>query len=322
VGDYVEKGQVLVEFRKTDLEADIQAAEAAYSEASNNYERFSKLFDEGVISPENLDQYRTAMESAAAALSAARSRLAFAEARSPIDGVVEQRMVEPGEYKDHGKELLVIVDLGTVEVRALVPEQEVRILSLGQKGEFQVEASDEWIEGTVSRISPSTGDPNRFFDVYLDVENCPTEEGWLLRPGMFAEVRFVRRTVRDALAVPDRAVVQNGGVRAVFVARPGVEEMPVERSAQNDPSGGFVARLGRGAAKLRGASPSSDAKARGPVEERQVHRAVRVEVVTGLREGETVQLVEAPISESDLVVLGPRDDMRDGALLKVVGGER
>jgi len=192
VGDAVRKGQVLVEFRKTDLEAAIQAAETAFQEAQNNYDRYAKLREDGVISQDRLELYRTRRDNAAAALEAARSRLKFADVASPVDGVVEQRWVEAGEYKGVGKELMTIVDLSTVEVAALVPEAQVAHVAPGTQAEFMLESQDEWLAGTVSRVSPATTDPNRFFDVYLKVQNSPASGGWLMRPGMYAQVRFLR----------------------------------------------------------------------------------------------------------------------------------
>ncbi|MHC4480245.1 MAG: hypothetical protein ACYS1C_04660, partial [Planctomycetota bacterium] len=73
VGDPVQKGQVLVEFRRTDFEADILAAETAHEEACNNYERYQSLWEQRVVSAERRDVARTRRDNAAAQLEAARS---------------------------------------------------------------------------------------------------------------------------------------------------------------------------------------------------------------------------------------------------------
>ncbi len=173
-GDPVKKGQVLVKFRTLDLDAAIDAAQAAYDEASNNYDRQKALLEKNVVSQERVEAARTAMENAATGLRLAKSRRAFADVESPIDGVVAARTTEPGEFMGVGKELLTIVDLATVEVDALVPAADVSDLAPGQQGEFQLECCPAWFKGTISRISPSTSDPNRFFDVYLKVQNRRT----------------------------------------------------------------------------------------------------------------------------------------------------
>ena len=329
VGEPVHKGQVLVEFRTTDLEAAIQAAETAFEEAQSNYKRYASLLDQRVISEDRLEQARTQRDNAAAALRAARSRLTFAEVASPVDGIVEERWVEPGEYKGLGKELISIVDLSTVEVAALVPEQEVAGLSVGTAGEFQLESTDEWLKGRVSRISPSTQDPNRFFDVFLKVENRQTNAGWLMRPGMYAEVRFPREEARRAPAIPDHCVVFEGDSKVVYLIRADTQQVPVENpgSAEKAPAEvGFVGRLelglqrvgGFGAAMLRKLRKQEEAQQQPEYRDVEVQVARRLVVREGLRQEGFVQLVDDPVSEDDLVIVRPREAIRDGLKVQIV----
>ncbi len=329
VGEPVHKGQVLVEFRTTDLEAAIQAAETAFEEAQSNYKRYASLLDQRVISEDRLEQARTQRDNAAAALRAARSRLTFAEVASPVDGIVEERWVEPGEYKGLGKELISIVDLSTVEVAALVPEQEVAGLSVGTAGEFQLESTDEWLKGRVSRISPSTQDPNRFFDVFLKVENRQTNAGWLMRPGMYAEVRFPLGEARRAAAIPDYCVVLEGDSQVVYLIRADTQQVPVENpdSAEKAPAEvGFVGRLelglqrvgGVGAAMLRKLRKQEEAQQQPEYRDVEVQVARRLVVREGLRQEGFVQLVDDPVSEDDLVIVRPREAIRDGLKVQIV----
>ncbi len=333
VGEPVTKDQLLVEFRKTDLEAAIEAARAAYDQAANNYKRSQNLFEQQLAPAERVEQARTAVESAQAALRQALSRVAFAEIRSPIDGVVEQRWVEPGEYKGVGKELLSVVDLSTVEVRALVPEDEVARLSVGQSGEFQLESGPEWLPGTISRIGPSTQDPNRFFDVYLKADNRQTDGRWLMRPGMYAEVRFVRGVVEDALALPASCVVYEGNAQVAYLVEEGT--MSVRRKASDESEAEarphFLARLGRGWERAKAAPRALLSRLLGagvPVQEvvvevEQVEAllARRAEVEVLDRSEGFVQVKGNPLSEGRLVVVNPRDAIHDGTRVQVVGQE-
>ncbi len=329
-GESVSEGQVLVEFRTTDLEESVRAAQAAYDEAKNNYDRFVSLLEEEVISEDRLEQMKTAMESAAAALSAAQSRRGFAEVRSPIDGVVENRYVEPGEFKGLGDELLTIVDLETVEVRALVPEGDVDLLYPGKAGWVRVDPDGEWLEGKVERISPSTTDPNRFFDVHVRIANRKTPEGtWLMRPGMYADVRFVRGTVPNALAVPDKCIRFEGNTRVIYVVREGTARVPVQQAQpaspqKEDAEDSFEARMARGWAKLRsgvqGDKAGEAGGEEGDYEMVPVLRAHRLTVQEGLRREGLVQLPDADLSDGDRVVVNPADRLRDGAVVKIRKG--
>jgi RND family efflux transporter MFP subunit len=320
-GEQVQAGQLLAEFRPDDLEANIEAARVAQEEAANNYERYASLFEQQVISPDRLDQMRTIKESADAALRAAKSQLAFAAVRSPIDGYVAARMVEPGEYKGKGDELLTIVDLATVEVRALVPEEHVSHIAPGGQGQFELESDARWLGGTISRVSPSTDDPNRFFDVYLKVENERSESGWLMRPGMYAEVRFVHGISRDALAVPGECVVFGDRERAVFTVHEESRDVPVEETSNPGSDNRFFSRVRRGARTV-----AEGIGIGGGVAEKQGYRKADVQVArevkirTGGRREGFVQIVEPTLPDESLVILNPRDAIEDGTIVSVMDG--
>ncbi len=318
-GEEVKEGQLLVELRTTDLESDIQAARATYEEARSRHRRQLNLFEQEVVSEDALEAARTAMENAASALRRAESQLEFAKVYSPIDGVVQRRFVEPGELAAVGTELLVVIQLERLEVRAAVPEQFVPRISVGRTAEFRLEAEPEWLSGAVSRISPSTEDIHRFFDVFLAADNRRTNDSWLMRPGMYAEVRFVRRSASDAIAVPDRAIVQQAGERYLFVVESATEtvRVPVADQPEAEPDDSFTARLQRGLRRLARRQEQQQEQ-RMEEKEMEVARARRVEVDLGLREGELVQLRGEPIGADSRVVLNPHEDLSDGDMVRVV----
>ncbi|MCD6416686.1 MAG: efflux RND transporter periplasmic adaptor subunit [Planctomycetes bacterium] len=321
VGQPVQKGQLLVELRRTDLKAQVKAAQAAYQEAKSNFGRYKTLLDQKVVTEDRFEQVRTGMENAAAALRRATSNLAFAEVRSPIDGVVASRDVEPGEFKGVGKEMLTIVDLATVEVRALVPEDAVGGLTPGLGAEFQIESGALWLPATVSRIAPSTQDPNHFFDVYLKANNEREGEKWLIRPGMYAEVRFLRESVKDGIALPETAVVNEGEGYRVFVVHDAVEEVAVAPERAVDEGGNsFLSRLRRGARVLVG-SRKEEAARPGRTRRVKVEKVKAVTVKTGLRRSGFVQIKEGALRAGDRVALRPHQDLDDGARVRVIGEE-
>jgi len=327
-GDQVTKGQTLVQFRTLDLDAAITSAQAAYDEASRNYERQKNLLQQNVVSQERVEQARTAMENAAAALRLARSRRAFAEIKSPIDGVVSGRTVEPGEFMGVGKELVTIVDLAAVDVDALVPAADVAQLAVGQQGEFQLESGTEWIKGTIARISPSTSNPNRFFDVYLKVQNPRQGGRYLMRPGMYADVRFVRHFYPQAMGVPADSVVYEGGRRVLYLVKDAVDRVPVQAqpNPQESADSSPLARFGRGLQKLKGIVFAGGSRAEAAQEkdaaqykEVAVQRAARTPVEVGVESGQFLQIVSPQVGSDYLVILNPRDVIHDGTKVEVIG---
>jgi membrane fusion protein (multidrug efflux system) len=328
VGEPVEQGQVLIEMRTADLDAEVQAAQAAALEAENNYARYAKLAEQGVVSADRLEQARTRRDAAASQLRSAESRLKYARLASPIGGIVEMRCVEPGEYAGVGDELLSVVDLRTVEVAALVPEQDMAHVAVGMEAQFQREADAQWHEAAVSRVSPSTTDPNRFFDVFLKVDNPRTDGGWLLLPGMYVEVRFARSgSGRARPAVPDSALVLEGTAEAVYVVAESTAQVTVDNpgtASTAEQEAGVRARLSRGLAKVGALLPRrpgpDEAPSEAPRREATVLRARRLVVHQDVRERDLVWLAGDPVSPGDRVIVNPRDAIRDGTVVQIAAG--
>jgi len=329
VGQSVGEGQLLVELRKTDLEADIAARQAAYDEAKSNYERYQRLLDKGVVSKDHVEMRRTILEAAVAALQRAQSQLKFADLYAPIGDAegeqtgrvqVEARRVEPGEYVAVGRELLTLVDLSQVEIKARVPETGVALCQAGQQVEFRLEGEGTWRTGSVSRISPSTESPNRFYDVFMKTENQRGGSGWVMRAGMYAEVRIPRAVARDVLGVQASVVKRSGATEYLFVARPAKEMVEIRRRVEPEPGQqGLKAQVRKRMARLRSRLRRSSASESEPDDqvvienkELEVWRARRVEVQTGLRAEGYAQIVGGTLSEGDWLVSNPRDDLRDG----------
>ena len=323
VGDVVREGQLLVEFRKTDLKAEIDAARAAAEEAKANYHRYQALQQKGVVSEDVVEARRTAYQNTLAALRRTESKLAFAEVRTPTGTAategkgnlrVSRRMVDPGEFKAVGKELLTLINLSQLEVRARVPETAVRYAAVDTELGFRLENETAWRDGEVVRTSPSTGDPNRFFDVFLLTDNQRQSGAWALRPGMYTEVRVPRQSIRNALAVPSTAIRREAGLNFLFVVRRHTEEVPANNPG-NGQSKGFLQRL---ISRL----PWTEENEEGPrkTREEDVLRAHRLPVQPGLHSKRYVQLTGDPVDTETKVVVSPRYDLRDGTKVTIANG--
>lgn len=111
-GDRVTKGQVLAVLEKTDTDADLLAAKGSYMDAEVNLRkaekdllRYEKLYAQGAVSQQVVDDYRFARDNAGAKLEAARgslqgmeSKYAGTELVAPADGIVYKRYFQEGYY--------------------------------------------------------------------------------------------------------------------------------------------------------------------------------------------------------------------------------
>ncbi len=212
VGDQVKKGQLLAELDPSLNQRQIEEARAAVAQAKaavaqaksrlqtaeRNYARYKGLFEEEVISRQEMDQVENEYEVEKAGLDLAREQLRQAEARlrqlqtmreyhnvvSPVDGIVAERFFDPGDTIAAGGELFVISKQERVKIKGTVTESVYPKIRLGQKATVKVDALGDYsIDASVSRISPVLDERTR-----TAVVEVLLESGGMLKPGMFARV--------------------------------------------------------------------------------------------------------------------------------------
>ena len=238
-------GQVLAVLDTTMLAASVRDARAGviraralYEQAQRDLERERELHENDLISDAQFSDTRTAMEtaragllSAEASLDRARANLRYAVIRSPIDGTVIMRNIEPGQTVAASfstPTLFVIADdLSRMEIHALVDESDIGAIRVGQKVRFTVEAyMDEVFEGVVRQVwlQPQTVQNVVMYTVVVD---APNERG-LLYPGMTATADFLVDERHDVLMVPNAAVRLRATPRMFAEMREAMEERVAE----------------------------------------------------------------------------------------------
>jgi multidrug efflux pump subunit AcrA (membrane-fusion protein) len=154
-----------------------------------------------------------AVESAQAALAAARAQLAQAEKgvadttiRAPFDGNITARPVAAGEYVGLSNKIATIVRMGTLKLQLQTPEQRASRAKIGMPVVARVSAyPDREFNGKVTAIDASVDPTSRVFIVEARFENGQSE----LRPGMFAKARVLLPGGETAVFVPPSAVLRD-----------------------------------------------------------------------------------------------------------------
>jgi len=133
--------------------------------------------------------------------------------RSPIDGVVIEKMAVEGARFASGDVLFKLADLSSVWLQAEVAEQDQGALHLGQTVEVKVDAyAQERFSGKVSFIAPVLNEKTRTVRVRVELPNKDAR----LRPGMYASV-VIADTLPPALSIPLSAVIDSGTRQVVLV---------------------------------------------------------------------------------------------------------
>ena len=220
-GETVRAGQVIAAMDTRDLklralqaEATMQGNRAEALMAQQKLERMRPLREQNYVSDNEISnaerqlEIRNAQVSAsAAALAQVRQQMADAVVRAPFDGRIAERLVEPGQSVAPGTPLLKIVDLGLMELEAMVPEADMTTIKPGQIVSFQVDGfPGKNFAGRIARINPVARTGSRRIPVYVQVNN---QDG-LLRAGVFAKGLVRDELARQGLAVPVSTLQADG----------------------------------------------------------------------------------------------------------------
>jgi RND family efflux transporter MFP subunit len=155
------------------------------------------------------------LESAKGKYLGAEAQLGYSEIRSPIDGVVTDRPLYPGEMAAAGTPIVTVMDIAAVIAKAHIPQADAALLKVGDKGTITVPGLDEPVEGKITVVSPALDPNSTTVEVWLEAKN-PKQQ---LKPGTSVELSLTARTVKDALVIPAAAVITAAdGSSAVMVA--------------------------------------------------------------------------------------------------------
>jgi RND family efflux transporter MFP subunit len=239
-GDLVQAGQIIARIDPSEYQARVRqaqqqadAAKAQVDIAQRQFDNNQALVNQGFISQTalltsqaNLNGVKASHAAALAALDLANKSLADATLRSPLSGVVAQRLAQPGERVAIEARLVEVINLSQLELEAALTAEDASRVGVGMTAQLKVEGVAEPVTAKVLRINPSAQMGSRSIVVYLGIKG---REG--LRQGLFAQGSLGTQNLQ-MLAVPVNSVrtdkpqpyvqvVQDGKVAHITV-QPGV----------------------------------------------------------------------------------------------------
>ena len=248
-GDSVRAGQVLAELETESTrlqlrqaEAGVAVAEAGYNDALKNKERMDRLIKENAVSEQQAEKVTLAFdaakaqrEQAQAALNLAKYALNISIMKAPFSGIISAKNAEVGDVINPmmggysgASGVLTLMDFAKVKIVIDIPENDALRLRKGQPALLRMPAfPGREFPGEIT-IANSTADAaTKKFRIEALFDNAGGE----LRPGTFGEVVFESSTHESALAVPQKAVLDNTYVYVVLANK--AVKRPVTLGLQN-----------------------------------------------------------------------------------------
>jgi len=241
-GNVVTKGQLLYTIESQPYEAKVSEAEgylaeakAALAKAASDLGMIEPLARINAVSQRELtaarasyDAAQARVKAATASLENARIKLGYCQISAPISGLIGISKVRNGDYVQPGpmSVLNTISDLGDIRVRFTISEQEyIRIFRELNKENSDLMGMGQAIGLILSdgSLYPSQGKLS-FADRQIDPEtgamtleaSFPNPDK-LLRPGQYVKVVVSTQVVKNALLIPQRAVLELQGIYQVYV---------------------------------------------------------------------------------------------------------
>jgi RND family efflux transporter MFP subunit len=177
------------------------------------------------------------LASAQAAVGIATVTESFTTVRAPFDGLVTERLIDPGNLAAPGVPLLRIDSGGARQVVVRVDEARVAYVHPGERVAVIIDAAarqgadETGLEGVVTEVARAVGTDQRAFTVKVSLPSTVTA-----RTGSFARVVF-RGAPRRALLVPAHAIQRHGQVSSVFVVQDGLATLRLIRVGTSSSEG-------------------------------------------------------------------------------------
>jgi HlyD family secretion protein len=217
-------------------EQDLKLAKQQLDSAQKLYDNRQTLYKEGAASAKDVDdasvsltQARNAydlaqkqldVKMAEAQLAAAKGKnaeidasVSYSQIVSPIDGVVTDRPVNPGEMASSSAPIITVMNVSQVIAKTHIDQQEASTLKVGDAATISVPGQPGSLKGKVSLVSPALDPNSTTVEVWVQAPN----PGERLKPGGDVQAQMVAQSIPHAIAIPAEALLTSNGDNSVIV---------------------------------------------------------------------------------------------------------
>jgi len=228
-GQKVSKGQLLVQIhdkdilaKKAQLKANSVEAEAAYSNAEKDFDRYTILFEQKSASQKEMDDVTMQYKMAKAKLEAVNQMeaeveemLRYANIKAPYDGTITRKYMNEGDLASPGMPLVAIEKNNQFKVMARIPETEISKIKKNDLVKVKISAlGNVQVNGIITEVNPSALYTGNQFEAKVVLNPSP-EQKEKLYSGMYATV-ILEKGGMPSIMVPKEILVQKGQLTGIY----------------------------------------------------------------------------------------------------------
>jgi membrane fusion protein, multidrug efflux system len=218
-GDAVKKGQIVSELDASLLRDELREAKAELDNAKLNEVRTARLYEKGIAAGKEKEDARKELTIAQSKYDSARLQMARTQIVAPISGEVVKRFVNVGEQVDGTADqpIVEIANVDEVELLASLATSFLSYVHEGQEAEIRTNAFGETsFNGKIVSVIGAVNSATDTATIRILIPN----PGHQLKTGLFATANIVTSVRKDALYIPEKALVTTNNEPKVFVVQP------------------------------------------------------------------------------------------------------
>lgn len=234
-GDQVKAGQVLFTINAADIKAKtaqtgamIAQADAAMQSAKKDYERYTALYKQQSATAKELEQITLQYKSAQANLEVMKqmknevnANLSYTTVTAPFAGVISQKLAETGSIASPGMPILTLEQTGNLQVSALVPENMISSIAVGNVVDMNINAAEKKLSGKIDQINTSSQFTGGQYVVKISL---PSAEMKKLYSGMYVNIAVPIKESKQislenkSVTVPETSIVYKDQLTGLYTA--------------------------------------------------------------------------------------------------------
>ena len=213
-GSRVRAGQVMAEIDDAVLRQSAEEIKTSLSLLTTIYEKQKNLWDQKIGSEVQFLQAKNNKEAQERRLQTLNSQLAQNRITSPINGVVDEVRIKPGESAAPGVGVIRVVNLSGIKVVANVADSYIAAVKKGDAVTIRIPDTEQQLKGKVSFVGQVVNATSRTFPIEVALPN----EGQQLKPNMLAVIDINDQTKSNVIVIQQNYVQKSEAGEVVFVA--------------------------------------------------------------------------------------------------------
>ncbi|GHS98045.1 MexH family multidrug efflux RND transporter periplasmic adaptor subunit [Bacteroidia bacterium] len=241
-GHAVKKGELLAKVNDKPLQAELNKLEAQIPLAEDRVFRQKALLEKDAVSKEAYEQVTTELEKLHADIDLAKARIAQTELRAPFDGVIGLRQVSEGSYASPTTIIASLTKIIPLKIEFSIPERHLNVIVPGTHLTFRT--SDATSYGASIYAIESHVDVNTHT---LKARAIYPNLNGKLKPGVMASIEILSNEIKNALVVPNEAIIAEMGRDIAYIYSNGkAKQVELKKGLRTESSIQIVDGLNKG----------------------------------------------------------------------------